>query len=251
MKIVSRVARFVHSRGLEVVLVLSLISLIGQLAWPSAVYWWRLPRPGTVGFDRFDSNSLAEEFVVYLPESYRKRELWPLVVFLHGAGDRGNDPSMVDDCGTLYRRLPAIVVIPQCLPSIVWKADAVAALIQHVASSYRVDRKRIYLLGCSMGGYGTWRTADAHPELFAAIVPICGGGSSEQATSLVAIPTWAFHGEKDSVVPVTESERMIAAIRKVGGHPKLTIIPSAGHGICASVCDRADLWEWLFKQRRW
>jgi predicted peptidase len=101
-----------------------------------------------------------------------------------------------------------------------------------------------------MGGDGTWKTAAIHPNLFAAIVPICGSGDSDDAKVLAGIPLWAFHGAKDETVPVEDSLQMIEAIRKAGGKPKLTVIPEAGHGICRSVCSRADLWTWLFKQHR-
>lgn len=101
-----------------------------------------------------------------------------------------------------------------------------------------------------MGAYGTWETAAGHPEMFAAIVPISGGGEEKDALSLARTSVWAFHGAKDKTIPVAESERMIDAIRKAGGKPKLTIFPDAGHAICDLVCSRPDLWEWLFLQRR-
>ena len=246
MNIFRRVAVFVQYRALEILLFLSILSLVGQLFWPSALRWWRLPSPGKPGIGSFQSDSLAEQYNIYLPESYFNRESWPLVVFLHGSGDCGNDPSIVHDCGTLRRGLPSIVVAPQCLPSINWEPDAVVALIHHVSSRYRVDRDRVYLVGYSMDGYGTWQTADA----FAGIAPICGGGNPGQAKAFVNLPAWAIHGEKDDVVPVAESRRMVDAIESAGGHPKLTIIPGGGHGICDSVCCGDELWQWLFEQKR-
>jgi len=226
------------------------LSLIGQLGWPAVTLWWRLPSSGTVALDRFESHSIAEQVLIALPASYPNRESWPLVVFLHGSGDRGIDPTKVRDCGVLRRGLPAIVIAPQCLPSIGWEPDAIAGLVEHVSSKYRVDRNRLYLIGYSMGGYGTWRTAVSYPKLFAAIVPICGGGDPQQAKEIINVPVWAFHGEKDDVVPVAASQRMIDAIQHLGGHPKLTIIPDGGHGIGDSVLRGDDLWQWLFNQTR-
>lgn len=101
-----------------------------------------------------------------------------------------------------------------------------------------------------MGGYGTWATAAAQPEMFAAIVPIAGGGDPEQAKSLASIPVWAFHGENYTVAPVTGTTQIVEGIRRVGGEPKVTILPDEGHGICGKVCEREELWRWLFNQHR-
>jgi predicted peptidase len=250
MNVFRRVAAICYRNTLKLLLLISALLLIGQLCCPIAARWWRLPSPGKIGVDCFPSNALAERVLVYLPESYRSQESWPLVVFLHGSGDRGDDPWIVNDCGTLHHKLTAVVIAPQCMPSLSWEPDAIAKLIQCVLSKYRIDRNRVYLVGFSMGGYGTWQTAAAHRELFAAIAPICGGGSPEQAKVLVDLPIWAFHGERDRVVPVAESRRMIDAIERAGGHPKLTIIPDGGHDICDFVCHKDDMWAWLLNQRR-
>jgi predicted peptidase len=172
------------------------------------------------------------------------------VVFLHGSGYRGNDPTIILSQDIFNRKLPAIVVAPQCLPSLSWNPEVVADLIRYIASQYPVDRKQIYLTGHSMGGYGTWETAKAYPDLFAALVPLSAGGNPEDAPSFANVAVWAFHGAKDKTIPVAECERMIDAIREAGGRPKLTIIPGAGHAICKTVCQRSDLWKWLFQQRR-
>jgi predicted peptidase len=121
--------------------------------------------------------------------------------------------------------------------------------VEQVSARYEVDPERIYLVGFSMGGYGTWHVAADYPTMFAAIAPICGGGQPKDAEALAHLPTWAFHGAKDEVVPVTESERMIQAMRAAGGAPKLTVFPDAGHGICNNVCDRSDFWSWLLLQK--
>jgi predicted peptidase len=101
-----------------------------------------------------------------------------------------------------------------------------------------------------MGASGAWRTTAAHPELFAAMVPICGGGEPKDATVLAQIPVWVFHGANDEVVPLQLSQDMVEAIGNAGGEPRLTVIPDAGHDICELVCQRTDLWNWLFSQHR-
>jgi len=194
---------------------------------------------------------MAEQFVIYLPDAYRNARCWPLVVFLHGSGDRGNDPSiLLKHAPPIRQNLPAIVAAPQCREQFDWDPAAIAGLIQNLTSRYHVTLDRIYLVGFSMGGSGIWRTAAARPELIAAIVPISGSGEPNNAKALSATPIWAFHGAKDKIVPVAESQRMIDAVTNAGGQARLTIIPNAGHAICESVCGRAELWQWLFQQRR-
>lgn len=250
MNVLRRFAVFVHCRAFELLLALLIILLIGQLTWPEIVRWWHLPSPGQAGFDTFHTSTLARKFVIQLPQSYHSRETWPLVIFLHGSGDRGNDPTSLLDSCPFRQELAAIVASPQCLPSFSWDPDTVAEFTDHVASRYHVDRRRIYLIGYSMGGRGAWNTAAAHSDLFAAIVPICGGGNPDDAGALTGIAVWAFHGEQDEVVPAARSKFMIEAIRNNGGQPKLTVLRNEGHGICKAVCERIDLWEWLLKQSK-
>jgi predicted peptidase len=191
------------------------------------------------------TTGLESEYLIEIPNG-RRIATWPLIVFLHGSDERGRDTAMLRNrgpftLGETHLTFPAIVVAPQCLPD---------AFVELVTSSYQVNRNRIYLIGYSMGGYGTWRTAARHPELFAAIVPIGGDGDANDAKLLASIPLWAFHGANDNVVPVDASERMINAVQAAGGKPMLTVLPDAGHDICKEVCSRSDLWEWLFRQRR-
>lgn len=209
MNVFRRLVVFVHVRALGLLLVIAIILLIGQLCWPAAVRWCRLPSPGKTGFDCFQADTLASEFAIQLLQPYHNGQCWPLVVFLHGAGKRANDPNTLRGRGLFPQKLPAIVAGPQCLPSRIWQPDAVADLVEYVASQYYVDRLRIYLVGYSMGGYATWETAARYPELFAAIVPIAGSGEPNVAQALAGVPIWAFHGEKDKAVPAVESERVL------------------------------------------
>lgn len=250
MNIVRRVGVFGHRWGLEFLLAAAVLLLVGQLSWPQLVRWWRLPSPGTIGFDQFDAPTIAGDYLIYLPESYSDTKNWPLILFLHGSGERGNDPRRLRRQEPLGRKLPAVVVMPQCLPSCSWEPQALAGLVESVASRYKVDRDRIYLVGFSMGATGVWYTAASHPELFAAIVPIAGGGNPADAKALRDLPVWAFHGAEDKTVPVEGSQRMIDALHREGSQARLTILPGKGHGIRDLTCGRADLWKWLLVERK-
>ena len=211
--------------------------------------------------------SLRLSYLLYLPpgyeESAKAEKQWPLMLFLHGAGERGNDLAKVTVHGPPKlvangRKFEFILVSPQCPAGQTWDDETLLALLDEVTQDYRVDEDRVYLTGLSMGGYGTWSLGTRHPERFAAIAPICGGGSilpvllpepGGQA-ALRKLPVWAFHGAKDQVVPVQESERMVGVLRRIGNEPKLTIYPEAGHDSWTEAYDDAALYEWLLMQKR-
>jgi predicted peptidase len=203
--------------------------------------------------------TLEMEYLLALPKDYDKdtTKAWPLMVFLHGAGERGSDINKVKVHGPAKlveqgKDFPFLIVSPQCPEGQWWnnRVETVMALIDEIAEKYRVDPKRIYLTGLSMGGYGTWSIATTFPDRFAAIVPICGGGQPYQAGNLKKIPIWAFHGGKDPVVPVAESERMVEAVKKAGGNAKLTIYPEAQHDSWTETYNNPALYEWLLKQSK-
>jgi predicted peptidase len=132
-----------------------------------------------------------------------------------------------------------------------WKADQLIQLVDHVAGGLNIDPTRIYVTGLSMGGFGTWRLVAAHPERFAAAMPICGGGDPQtMAESLRAIPIWAFHGERDSVVPLSASERMVDAVRAAGGQVRLTVYPEVEHDSWTQTYNNEEVYDWLLSQRR-
>ena len=196
-------------------------------------------------------------YLLALPEGYDddKERRWPLLVFLHGAGESGDDLSKVKVHGppkllaSAKRSFPCIVVSPQS-PGRGWNPDVLLALVDEVCRQERVDEDRIWLTGLSMGGFGTWALAAARPERFAAIVPICGGGNPRDAGKIAGLPAWVFHGAKDAVVPLAASQTMVDAVREQGGEPRFTVYPDAGHDSWTEAYDDPALWEWLFAQAR-
>jgi predicted peptidase len=198
------------------------------------------------------------EYLLYLPKDYaQKSQKWPLMLFLHGAGERGNDLNLVKKHGPPKlvgqgKDLPFIIVSPQC-PSGQWwleKVDVLLALLDEIQSTYPVDPNRVYLTGLSMGGYGTWTLACQHPDRFAAIVPICGGGQSFMADRLKNVPVWAFHGAKDPTVPLRETQQMVDAVTKSGGQARLTVYPEAGHDSWTVTYENPELYQWLLSHKR-
>lgn len=195
------------------------------------------------------------DYLLYLPRGYQdSNKEWPLMLFLHGAGESGSDLSKVKTHGPpkiveSKPDFPFILVSPQS-PGRGWNPDTLNALLDDVQSNYRVDKDRVYLTGLSMGGFGTWALAAAHPERFAAIVPICGGGNTADAAKLAKLPIWVFHGEKDNTVPIERSKEMVAAIKAAGGNPKFTYYPEAGHDSWTETYNNPELYKWLLEQKR-
>jgi predicted peptidase len=196
-------------------------------------------------------------YLLYLPPGYDKQDKWPLVLFLHGAGERGDNldkvkmhgpPKLVDK----GKEFPFIIVSPQCPNGHWWNNELVplTALLDDIESKYKVDRDRVYCTGLSMGGFGTWALAAANPNRFAAIVPICGGGEPLLARALKNMPVWAFHGGKDPVVPVKRSQDLIDALKKVNPEAKLTIYPDALHDSWTATYDNPEVYDWLLAHKR-
>jgi predicted peptidase len=205
-------------------------------------------------------------YLSYLPKGYpgTNGQLWPLMLFLHGVGERGNDIQLAAVHGPLKQvkqgqEFPFIIVAPQCAAGELWQNEPLLQLLNHVEEKFAVDTKRVYLTGISMGGYGTWQLGLEHPEKFAAIVPICGGGNMidvilgtrDKGATLKRLPIWAFHGAKDNVVPTEESERMVNQLKKLGvKEVKLTIYPEANHDSWTETYKNPELYAWLLKQSR-
>jgi len=200
---------------------------------------------------------VALDYLVYLPTDYETKSPWPLLVFLHGAGERGNDLELVKKHGPPKlieqgKQFPFIVVSPQCPKDGWWstKPLELMALVDDIAGKYKVDQDRIYLTGLSMGGFGTWLLAGYAPERFAAIVPICGGGEVLSTRRLGQMPVWVFHGAKDPVVPLRRSEEMVDALKKINSNVKFTIYPEAGHDSWTATYDDPGVYQWLLEQKR-
>ncbi len=194
-------------------------------------------------------------YLLYLPRDYDTQESWPLVLFLHGSGERGADLELVKMHGPPKligegKDFPFIVVSPQCPKDRSWEPLELTALLDHVVANNKVDKERICVTGLSMGGFGTWELASFSPQRFAAIAPICGGGELHWARRLLHVPTWAFHGAKDNGVPVARTQTMIDAMIEKGGTPKVTIYPDAEHDSWTETYNNPEFYEWLLAQRR-
>jgi predicted peptidase len=219
-------------------------------------------------------------YQVYVPADYvAKAERWPVILFLHGAGERGRDGLVQTNVGlgpAIRRapaRFPAIVVFPQVPPDSQWvgtPADAGLAALTQTMKEFRTDPARVYLTGLSMGGHGTWYLAYRHPELFAAIAPLCGWvedmarfrGSTpvvpaESGAALPALarrlgklPIWIFHGEVDGVVPVNGSREPAAALKAASADVRYTEFLGLDHNVWDAVYGSEEFTRWLFAQRR-
>ncbi|GIW90379.1 MAG: hydrolase [Pirellulaceae bacterium] len=222
--------------------------------------WAEDPAPGKqVEQQKTVRNSQGQEVTVrywlYLPKEYDGNQPFPLLLFLHGAGERGDDLKLVTKWGPPKlvaegKQFPFILVSPQCPARQWWDADTLAHLVDDLAGSLKVDKERMYVTGLSMGGFGTWAILAKHPNLFAAAVPICGGGDPSTAEAIKHIPIWAFHGAKDNVVPLERSQQMVDAIKRVGGNAKLTVYPEAGHNSWSETYDNPEVYRWLLEHRR-
>ena len=200
-------------------------------------------------------------YLLYVPEEYAaSQDKWPLILFLHGAGERGDNLDKVTIHGPPKlaakegKTFPFIIASPQC-PGETWWTDvfqieSLNALLDDLVARYRIDEDRIYLTGLSMGGFGTWGLATSYPGRFAAIAPVCGAGNRWSARRIAHIPAWVFHGAKDNVVPVEKSEEMVAALKKAGADVKFTVYPDAGHDSWTKTYENPELYEWFLKHTR-
>ncbi len=230
----------------------------------------------------FLSNSDTLPYNILVPNNYSSKcgdvksvdsssKLYPLVLFLHGAGERGNDNEVqIMHIKNLFEnnsnqiKYPCFVVAPQCpknkrwvevnwaakshsIPSQAsWAMQKVLQLIDSLVEKYPIDTKRLYVTGLSMGGYGTWDIISRYPNKFAAAAPICGGGDENMATKIKHIPIWAFHGAIDNVVSVERTRNMIQAIKKAGGNPIYTEYKGVKHGSWIKAYKEKQLLPWMF-----
>ncbi len=194
------------------------------------------------------------EYLLYEPDA---PEPLPLVLFLHGSGERGSHLDDVKREGIPRllaegRDFPFAVVAPQCPDGVRWidLLGDLGALLDEVMATGAVDPDRVYLIGMSMGAQGAWNLAAVAKERFAALVCVCGFTAPWRARDLVGLPIWAFHGEEDPLVPISESERMVAWLEREGATVTFTRLPGVGHDAWTPVFDMPELYAWLLEQRR-
>jgi predicted peptidase len=212
----------------------------------------------------FTTNNIRIErlpYLLHLPpgmDKARKGTRWPLILFLHGMGERGGDLKAIRTQGLAARlekddSLPFIVVSPQCPLDSWWDLhlDTLSQMVDKMVTTYPVDPQRVYLTGLSMGGYGTWALAAKRPDQFAAIAPICGGlmfwhDLDTEAPRLKDMPVWAFHGTDDETVPPVESQRVVEAVRAAGNdRVYMTLYPGVGHNSWTQTYDNPELYAWF------
>jgi predicted peptidase len=200
------------------------------------------------------------KYIIFVPHSYKGEKSYPLILFLHGAGETGKDGERQAKVGLgpaikkKEKTFRFFAVFPQSQKR-TWKADSAdgeraLAILKEVQKEYKIDDKRIYLTGLSMGGFGTWSMAAKHPDMWAAIAPICGGGNVKTAAKIKDIPCWCFHGDADKAVKADLSRKMIAALKDAGGNPRYTEYPGVGHNSWDRAYGTAELYEWFLKHKK-
>ena len=211
-------------------------------------------------FSETITEKVRGKYLLFLPENTGKPGVkLPLILFLHGSGERGNNVADVGKIGLPKAAksqpgFPFIVLSPQC-PAKKWWTDPdvtrmVMAMLDDICKTYPVDLDRVYLTGLSMGGFGAFALAEQYPERFAALVPLCGGGNPYLAKRLKNIPTRIYHGAKDRSVPLMLSKQMASAIKQFKGDVELKVYPKLGHNIWGVTYDNPKLYEWLLTHRR-
>jgi predicted peptidase len=224
----------------------------------------------------FKSKSgLTMPYRILKPSNYDPKKRYPMVLCLHGAGGRGienrskgTEAFTALSEATVKNKYPCFILTPQCPKKKQWvntpwkngsysiaktpvskELEIVVQILDSVEKEFSIDVERIYVTGQSMGGYATWDILLRNPKRFAAAIPICGAGDPNEAQSIVHVPIWAFHGEKDTVVPTKGSQEMIKVLKELGGNTKYTQYKDVGHNSWSKAWAEEDLISWLFKQR--
>lgn len=191
----------------------------------------------------------------YLLFYYGKEEKkWPLLIFLHGSGERGSDIALVKVRGPLTfeerDKFPLVVAAPLAPLEARWSVDGVNAMLDDIVERVPIDTEGVYVTGLSMGGEGTWNYACEYPDRIAAIVPMSGRTDPSRAHRLKNVAVWAFHGAKDPIVPVFWSDEMVKNVKAAGGDATLTVYPEAGHDAWTQTYLNPGLYEWFSKQKK-
>lgn len=205
-------------------------------------------------FKKTVKENLKLSYILDIPEGVKN---YPLILFLHGAGERGEDMEKVKAHSPFtYKNLmneKVAILAPQCPNGVYWDTKAVYELLQEVIKKYPVDKSRIYLTGLSMGGWGSWKLADEHPEIFAAIAPVCGPmhrpAHSRACETLKDKPVWIFHGALDDIVPLENSTSMYQKLKSCSGNVQYTIFEGDNHNSWDSAYSDPKLYEWMLSQR--
>ena len=223
------------------------------------------PKQTAKVLDKTVSRRVKANYLLFLPDGYeaKPRARWPVLLFLHGIGERGSDPWKVKIHGPpkiaeQMTNFPFILVSPQCPNGQWWSNEILTALLDEIIAKYKADTNRVYLTGLSMGGFGAWNLALQYPERFAAVAPLCGGGNPyyiqsynpTRKAALRALPFWVFHGEQDTAVAPEESRRMVDALKKIGCDIKFTLYPGVGHDCWTQTYNNPELYEWLLSHTR-
>jgi predicted peptidase len=201
-------------------------------------------------FEGTFSKPVRYRYLLHLPKAPADSGKPPMLLFLHGAGERGSDLELVKRHGPpkeveAGRELPFVIVSPQCETGGVWDQDALATLVDDVARSQNIDESRIYVTGLSMGGRGTWELAVRYPERFAAIAPVCGWAHPSWARQVRRMGVWVFHGALDTVVRIEKTLNVIRELRRLGADVNFTVYPMAGHDSWTETYANPDLYKWF------
>lgn len=200
--------------------------------------------------------NIEGKYLLHLPVKYKDtNKNWPLLLFLHGAGERGNDLEMLKTHGPPKlvekgKEFPFLVLSPQCSIGLCWTNQYLDKLLTDIVEQYRIDTERIYITGLSMGGFGTWSLTIKYPKRFAAIAPICGGANPLMVKFIKHIPIWVFHGAKDRIVPIERSQEMVDAYTKLGVKVKFTVYPDAEHDSWTETYENPELYKWFLEQSK-
>ncbi len=195
------------------------------------------------------------DYLLYLPKDYDTKAKVPLVLFLHGAGERGDDIEKVKIHGLpklieAGKEFPFMVVSPQCPLDVRWETKDLIALLDYIEANYKVDKDRIYVTGLSMGGNGTWRLVSEIPDRIAAAIPICGWGDPFAVCNMKNVAVWAFHGAKDNVVPIAGTEELVNRLKACGGEVEYKVYPDAWHDSWTVTYDNDKIYDWLLSHSR-
>jgi predicted peptidase len=206
-------------------------------------------------FSKDITTKLEIKYILELPTN--QKEKFPLIVFLHGSGERGTDLEMVKNHSPFtYKSLiqsPVALLAPQCPANIWWDTNVVYQLIKEISTKYNIDTSRIYLTGLSMGGWGTWKLAEEHPEMFAAIAPVCGPVDrimNYDVEKLKNLPTQIYHGALDDVVPPIQTIEIYQLLKKINPNTSLIIYPNDNHNSWDSTYSNPKFYDWLLSNKK-